>query len=109
MLATTADIADTPGARNRGLLPRTSLADGEGLLITPCEGIHSFGMKFDFDAVFISHDKRVVKVRARMPRRRISLCLRAHSVIELPAGTAEATGTRPGDQLEFEKFEPESR
>jgi len=37
-------------------------------------------------------------------RGRISLCLRAHSVLELPAGTLDATGTVAGDQLELEKF-----
>jgi uncharacterized membrane protein (UPF0127 family) len=39
-----------------------------------------------------------------MVKRRISLCLRAHSVVELPAGTIDETGTQKGDQLELEKY-----
>jgi uncharacterized membrane protein (UPF0127 family) len=105
LVAEAAEIADTPRARTVGLLKRTSLEPGEGLLITPCEGIHTFGMKFAIDVVFVSGKKKVMKVRPAMPRSRISLCLLAHSVIELPAGTAARTGTVKGDQLQFEKYE----
>ena len=105
LLADAAEIADTSEKRRTGLLKRQSLDRGEGLLIAPCEGIHSFGMKFAFDALFLSGDRKVLKVRASMPRGRISLCLRAHSVLELPAGTAAETGTLAGDQLEWEKYQ----
>jgi uncharacterized protein len=104
LVADAADIADTSEKRRTGLLKRQSLEQGEGLLIAPCEGIHSFGMKFAFDALFLGGDRKVLKVRASMPRGRISLCLRAHSVLELPAGTAAETGTVAGDQLEWEKY-----
>ena len=40
-----------------------------------------------------------------MVKSRISLCLSAHSVVELPAGTLDETGTTKGDQLELEKYE----
>ncbi len=103
VLATGAEIADTSQKRRTGLLKHTSLPPGEGLVITPCEGVHTFGMKFPIDVLFISGRKRVLKVRPSMPRGRISFCLRAHSVIELPAGTAAETGTVPGDQLEFQR------
>ena len=103
VLAEAAEVADSSAKRREGLLKRTSLGRGEGLLIAPCEGIHSFGMKFAFDAVFLSGDRKVLKVRHAMPRGRISLCLRAHSVLELPAGTAAETATEPGDRLEWEK------
>jgi len=97
------DVADTSQKRRTGLLKHTSLPPGEGLVIAT-EAIHSFGMKFAFDALFLSGARKVLKIRPAMPRRRISVCLRAHSVLELPAGTAAATGTVPGDQLEFEKL-----
>lgn len=106
LLADAADIADTSEKRRTGLLKRESLERGEGLLIAPCEGIHSFGMKFPFDALFLSGDRKVLKVRASMAPRRMSLCLRAHSVLELPAGTAAETGTAAGDRLEWDKYEP---
>jgi uncharacterized membrane protein (UPF0127 family) len=105
VVADAADIADTSEKRRTGLLKRRSLERGEGLLIDPCEGIHSFGMKFAFDALFLDGERKVLKIRASMPRRRISLCLRAHCVLELPAGTAADTGTVAGDQLSWERYQ----
>jgi uncharacterized membrane protein (UPF0127 family) len=104
-LATRADIADTSAKRRTGLLKRESLAEGEGLWIVPCEGVHTFGMAFAIDVIFLSKQRKVLKVRESMPPRRIALSLFAHSVLELPAGVICATGTAVGDQLEFEKLE----
>jgi hypothetical protein len=103
VLADAAAIADTSATRRTGLLKHTALAPGEGLWIVPCEGIHTFGMKFAIDIVFLSKSRTVRKVRHSVPRRRIALDLLAHSVIELPAGTIRATGTEPGDQIKLEK------
>ena len=102
-LACAADVADTSRKRRTGLLQHESLPAGEGLWIIPCEGIHTFGMKFPIDVLFLDRKRKVLEIRAGMPRARLAFCLRAHSVLELPAGTAEATGTLPGDQLEFEE------
>ncbi len=104
MLADRADIADTSAKRRTGLLKHTGLEPGEGLWIAPCEGVHTFGMKFAIDVLFLNKKKKILKVRPNMVRRRMALSLRAHSVLELPAGTIEATGTAKGDQLEFEKY-----
>ena len=105
MLADRADIADTSAKRRTGLLKHTGLAPGEGLWIAPCEGVHTFGMKFTIDVVFLNRKRKILKIRPNMVRRRIALCLRAHSVLELPAGTLEQTGTVRGDQLEFEEHD----
>lgn len=105
MLADRADIADTSAKRRTGLLKHTHLEAGEGLWIAPCEGVHTFGMKFPIDVVFLSRKRKILKVRPNMVRGRMALSLRAHSVLELPAGTLEKTGTVVGDQLEFEKYE----
>jgi uncharacterized membrane protein (UPF0127 family) len=105
VLATSAEIADTSEKRRTGLLKHRSLPRGEGLLIAPCEGIHSFWMKFPFDALYLGRDNKVLKIRASMRPWRISLCLRAYSVLELPAGTAAETGTVAGDRLELQRFE----
>jgi len=105
MLADRAGIADTSKARKTGLLKHQRLENGEGLWITPCEGVHTAGMKFPIDVLFLNKKRTVVKVRAAMPRWRMALCLWAHSVLELPSGTAAATNTRAGDQLEFEPYE----
>ena len=105
MLAERAEIADTSAKRRTGLLKHTGLAPGEGLWIVPCEGVHTFAMKFTIDVVFLNRKYKILKIRPNMVKRRIALSLLAHSVLELPAGTLEATGTQRGDQLEFEKFD----
>lgn len=102
VLADHADAADTSEKRRTGLLKHTSLPQGEGLWIVPCEGIHTIGMKFPIDVVFLDKKKRVVKVRKEMGKWRMSLCLWAHSVLELPSGTVDATGTEKGHQLHLE-------
>jgi len=105
VLADRADIADTSAKRRTGLLKHTSLEPGEGLWIAPCEGVHTFGMKFPIDVIFLSRKKQVLKTRPAMVKRRIAFSLRAYSVLELPAGTLAETGTVAGDQLEFEKYD----
>ena len=103
MLATDATLANTSETRNRGLLKHTSLPKGEGLWIVPSQGVHCFGMKFDIDVLFLSKNKKVLKIREHMKPRRISICIWAHSVLELPAGTVASTGSAKGDQLEFQR------
>jgi uncharacterized protein len=98
------EIAGTAGRRNKGLLGRTGLGSGEGLWIVPCEAVHTFAMKFAIDLLYIDKAHRVVKVRHAVRPSRISGALRAHSVIELPAGTLAATQTERGDQLQLERF-----
>jgi uncharacterized protein len=97
------DVADTSPKRRTGLLKHEALAPGSGLWIVPCEAVHTFGMKFAIDVAYLSKKRTVLKIRREMPRRRMSVCLRAHSVLELPAGMLSHTGTEPGDQLEFER------
>jgi uncharacterized protein len=96
-------IADTSASRNRGLLKHTSLEAGEGLWIVPTQSVHMFGMKFAIDVLFLNKDRKVRSIRHRLGKWRAAMSLLAHSALELPAGQAEATGTQPGDQLEFEK------
>ena len=103
-LATSADVADTSEKRREGLLKKTGLPEGGGLWISPCEAVHCFFMKFTIDVLFLSKTRKVLKARPALKPWRISACLRAHSVLELPEGQIAATGTCAGDQLEFEKL-----
>jgi uncharacterized membrane protein (UPF0127 family) len=103
-LAESAEVAGTSATRRRGLLGRAGLNPGEGLWIVPCEAVHCFFMKFAIDVVYLNRSRQVVKVRPRLKPWRVSGCLRAHSVLELPAGMIESSGTAKGDQLEFEKL-----
>jgi len=90
-------------ARSRGLLGKEGLASGEGLWISPCGSIHSFGMRFAFDALFLDRNLTVVGRYDRFRRNRFSRVFwSARGVLELPAGTIESTGTEVGDEIQFE-------
>ncbi len=96
-------VADSSWTRLVGLIGRRSLSTGQGLLIFPSNGVHTFGMLFAIDVIFIDRDDRVISVRRQLrPFRLTSLNWKAKSVIELPANTIAATGTEPGDQLLIE-------
>jgi len=103
-VATRALLANESRTRREGLLKRAGLEEGEGLLISPCEAIHTFGMKFAIDVVFIDKTRKVRKVLHALPRNRIGVCLSAEIVLELAAGTAKASGTQAGDQLQLVKL-----
>ena len=104
VLGHSVDAADTSATRRAGLLGRKGLDPGEGLWISPCESVHTFFMKFPIDLVYLDKKRKVRKVRHRVPPWRLSMCLTAHSILELPAGTAEQTGTLKGDVLVIEKM-----
>lgn len=103
-LTTCMEVADGGSKRNKGLLGREGLSTGEGLWIIPCEAVHTFWMRFPIDLVYLDSKKRIRKLVNTVPPWRLSACLRAHSVLELPAGTIRATQTQPGDTLEFVAF-----
>lgn len=88
--------------RARGLLGTRSLAPGEALLIAPCSSIHSFGMCYPFDAIFLDRDGLAIHLMRAMKPNRVSRHLfSARSVLELPAGTIEATATEVGDLIRW--------
>jgi uncharacterized protein len=99
-LATCAEVADDGAKRRKGLLGRQGLAPGEGLWILPCEAIHTFGMQFPIDLVYLDRKMCVRKVKGQVRPWRLSACLSAHSVLELASGTVRATQTRPGDVIQ---------
>ncbi len=104
VLARSAEVADSSAKRRTGLLKHARLEPGQGLWIVPCESVHTFFMKFPIDLVYLDRRRRVRKVRHAVPAWRLSACLIAHSVLELPAGTVEQSGTEVGDELAIEKL-----
>src|ERR671936_1514545 len=84
-------LADTALARMKGLLGRRELPDGEGILLRPASSIHMAFMRFPIDAVFLARDLTVLKVVRELAPWRMAAKRRAHSVLELPAGTCERT------------------
>ncbi len=95
-------IADGFVTRLVGLLRDKTLAQGDGLWIKPCNSIHSIGMHFLFDAIFLDKNLKVVHLMHEMKPWRISkLVFSAHSVLEVPAGIIAQTATEIGDQFEM--------
>ncbi len=107
VLAERAELAASARQRMRGLLGRDGLEPGGGLYISPCTSIHSFGMRFVFDAVFVDRGGRVLHLISRMKKWRLSRIVpRAAGVLELPAGTLERSATEKGDRLAFAPAAP---
>jgi len=101
ILAQRAAVAETPGSRRRGLLGTDALDDGEGLLILPCRQVHTFGMRYPIDVIFIDKSWTVRRITHRMrPGRLSALVLSSRAVLELPAAKAARTGTQKGDALD---------
>jgi uncharacterized protein len=105
VLAEAAELANTSATRRTGLLKHERLEPGDGLWIVPCESVHTFFMKFPIDLVYLDKRRKVRKVRRAVPAWRLSACLTAHSVLELPAGTVERTGTAVGDELAMDTLD----
>jgi uncharacterized protein len=100
-LAASVELANHSAARRKGLLGRDSLFAGEGLWILPCQAVHTVGMRFPIDLVYLDRDLRVRKVRSNVNPWRLSACVSAHSVLELAPGTIQDTQTNRGDQLKI--------
>lgn len=97
-------VADTYLRRLIGLLGKTKAwaRPGRGLWISPSHGVHTIGMLFPLDLIFLDAEKNVVAVEEHLrPFRISSVSLKADSVLELPAHTIFRTGTRVGDRLEI--------
>jgi uncharacterized protein len=101
VMATRLEVASSGETRRKGLLGRDHLSSGEGLWIIPCESVHTFFMRFPIDLVYLDRRNRVKKVRSSVGAWRISACISAHSVLELPSGTVRATATERGDTIEM--------
>lgn len=103
-LATALAVADTHWTRLRGLLGCQSddFHSGSGLWIVPCKGIHTLGMNFAIDVVYLDRSMRVVYVGKEVrPWRFAPIRAQATSVLELPSRKAEETGTLIGDKIEI--------
>ena len=93
------EVADGPLSRMKGLLGRAELPGGRGLLITKCNSIHMFFMKFAIDAVFLGRDMHVVKIAANLKPWQVASCSAARHTLEIPSGAAAEVGIAPGDEL----------
>jgi uncharacterized protein len=79
-------VADGPLTRMRGLLGRSELRAGEGMLLKPAGSVHTFFMRFPIDVVFIDREGHVTRVIGALRPWRVAGSRRARAVLELPAG-----------------------
>ncbi len=96
-------VADSFFLRLRGLLGASSLPRDEGLWIVPCKGVHTFGMRFPIDVLFLDKENRVVRSIVNIRPNRVTPVFRAAvSALELPAFTIDHHCIAMGDTIEFE-------
>lgn len=104
LVATELALADTHWTRLRGLLGvRTDdFRNGSGLWIVPCHGIHTLGMSFPIDVIYLDHALKVVDIQQNIkPWRFTPIRPKASSVLELPCQTVLQTKTKIGDTMEI--------
>src|SRR5689334_6688612 len=96
------ELATTARHRARGLLGRRSLPPACALWLAPCRSIHTIGMRFPIDVVYLDRDSRVIAIRERVKPFRITWGgWRARGALELAAGEVERLHIVPGQLLEL--------
>jgi uncharacterized protein len=99
-------VAETALTGIIGLLGERELLPGDGLLIVPSQGVHTWGMRFPLDVVVLDGDWNVIAVRRNMrPFRITRVFWKAAAVLELPCGILNSTGTLLGDSIDFHRVE----
>ena len=101
LLAERLAVADTFWKRLRGLLGTREWPEGNALLISPCNSVHMFGMKYCLDVLFVDQQNLVLEAVEALAPGKIKVCRRARYAVELPEGTLRRTGTNRGDRLKL--------
>lgn len=87
--------------RLKGLLGSTCLLPHQGLLISPCNSIHTVAMQYALDAVFLAQDGTILKLVTNLRPWRGAGCLRASATLELAADSVAQLGLATGQRLTF--------
>lgn len=85
--------------RTRGLLGRPSPTKGEGMLFPDCRSIHTIGMAYPIDLIFLDRQECIIGLYPALKPYRLTLCRKATMALELACGEIERFGLRIGDQL----------
>ena len=99
-------IADTHWTRLRGLIGANAaeFAKGQGLWIVPCRGVHTMGMGFPIDVIYLNAENTAVHLESNLlPWRFAPVRWNAKTVLEVPARTIRTTGTAIGDTVEIHR------
>lgn len=103
-LAENVRVARTHWTRLRGLIgtDKSSFQPGQALWIVPCRGVHTLAMHYPLDVIYLDRSGNVVALQAGVkPWRFAPVQLRSVSVLELPSGVIQRSGTMVGDQIEI--------
>ena len=92
-------LANTAWLRLRGLLGRPQLTRQQGMLISPCNAVHTLGMSYAIDVVYLNEHLQVLKVDNQLKPWRSSVCKGAKHTLELAGGSAEFYKITTGDML----------
>jgi hypothetical protein len=95
-------VAESARERMRGLLGRDRLGADEALLLACCRSIHTFGMRFSIDVLFLDRQRHVVAIHRDVPTARMLFSLRGVKTLEMSAGAARSLSIAVGDALDFE-------
>ena len=89
-----------------GLLGERELLPGDGLLIVPSQGVHTWGMRFPIDIAVLDGHWKVIAIRRDIrPFRMTRMFWKAAAVLELPSGRLDSTSTFVGDTIEFDRVD----
>src|SRR5262249_34885441 len=93
-------LADTHFASLKGLLGKRKLKNDEGIWVVPSQGIHTLGVLFPIDVIYLDADKKVIHLVEHLrPFRLGPIKVGCESVLELPVRTIYASHTQIGDRL----------
>lgn len=97
-------VAESALDRTRGLLCRSPLRDYEGMLIMKCNCVHTVGMRYPIDIIFLRRDGKILRITENLPPLRMTGCYKADMVLELLAGsTSKLQLTAGGNIFGFQK------
>jgi uncharacterized protein len=102
LLAKTIEAALDSRARRRGLVGRQVLSSDVAFVISPSSAIHTFGMRFPIDVIFVNRNGRILKKVIGMKPRRLAARPWAYAVVEFRAHHPAVAHCRPGDVLGIE-------
>lgn len=89
-------------SRRKGLLGRDRLDDDRALVLAPCGAVHTFGMRFPIDVLFVDADGSVMKIVERLRSWRMAAALQACITVELAAGSVRRSHVSTGDRLSIQ-------
>lgn len=103
LIAASVEAAFDSRSRRRGLLGRAMLPDRHALVLAPCNAVHTVGMQFPIDVLFVDRAGRVVKIVERLGAWRMAAALGACVTVELAAGMVRRTRVSVGDRLAIQR------